>query len=693
MIRRNHLLAIVVLGVGLIALTPSAAHAADADYISDSTYRLLPDEGVVQVEQNITLVNNKANTRSGNVITSYFYSEVTTLIPVQAVDVSASVAGSDVTVGLEAGSTEDTMLARISTGANVTFGQRRTMNLVYRLPTTGPRSKGYIRIGKAFSIFPIWADGDPGLSTVRVVVPERYTVGLLKDLGTWETRDGQRILEVTGIENPDEFHSLVTAQDDIALTPRTVAVGSHIITVKSWPEDTAWSDFVAESIQKGIPELEALIGTPWPESDRFEINETFTPYLLGYAGWYLPLSDRIEIGDELDTNVIFHELAHAWFNRELFSQRWINEGFAEELASQVSRKVAALLNDPEPAASVKGGGYMLGEWDKPTGTAEESRDYEHYGYNTSFTVMRALADEIGPEKTRAVISAAINHEATYQGEGETEQLFGGFTDWRRLLDLAEVAGGSRRFEEHLVASVLSLSERGKLPDRTAARADYTKLQSISGSWAPPKPVRNALDAWDFARAQASMAIATKVLETRDTLTARAASLGVSIPKTYEDTYEGDGADFAATNRKAAALDAALTVLERTTKATALDRGSFATAGLWGYKPEVDLAAAKAAFDAEDLAGSAAKAERAMFELNNAEPLGKQRIGGLAGASVGFLALLVGLINWRRRRRKRRRAAVSAVATSDEPPHDARPQHPDDTEWIDSLPVGAPSTEP
>ena len=341
---------------------------------------------------------------------------------------------------------------------------------------------------------------------------------------------------------------------------------------------------------------------------------------------------------------------------------------------------------------------MLSEWDKPTGNAEESRDYEHYGYNASFTVMRALADEIGPDKTRAVITAAINHEATYQGEGETEKLFAGFADWRRLLDLAEIVGGSRRLEAHLVASVLTPSEREKLADRTAARADYTKLQSISGSWAPPKPIRNALDSWEFARAKETIAAATKVLETRDSLTARALALGVSIPKNYEDIYEDDGADFASTKAKAAELDAALTVLEHTTEATALDRGSFAKAGLWGYQPEVDLAAAKAAFDAEDLDGSKAKADRVMFELDNAEPLGKQRVGGLAGASVGVLALLVGLINWRRRRRKRCQAAESDVTTSMEPPNDTRPQHPDaqdpdSTEWIDSLSVGAPSSEP
>ena len=72
--------------------------------------------------------------------------------------------------------------------------------------------------------------------------------------------------------------------------------------------------------------------------------ESNTPYLYGYAGWFEPVNDVIEIGDELDQIVILHELTHRWFNDQMFSTRWINEGLAEELAAQA---MAELDGDPE----------------------------------------------------------------------------------------------------------------------------------------------------------------------------------------------------------------------------------------------------------------------------------------------------------------------------------------------------------
>ena len=53
--------------------------------------------------------------------------------------------------------------------------------------------------------------------------------------------------------------------------------------------------------------------------------ETASPYLYGYAGWYMPFESVIEVGDELDQHVMLHELAHIWFNDDLFEGRWINE--------------------------------------------------------------------------------------------------------------------------------------------------------------------------------------------------------------------------------------------------------------------------------------------------------------------------------------------------------------------------------
>ena len=124
---------------------------------------------------------------------------------------------------------------------------------------------------------------------------------------------------------------MVSARDDNKLIERVVDVGDQDVKVLGWPDDAAWADFVATQVEDGVPALEELTGLDWPATDTLDVVETASPYLYGYAGWYVRNDGLIEIGDELDQQVILHELAHVWFNDSLFSGRWINEGFANQV--------------------------------------------------------------------------------------------------------------------------------------------------------------------------------------------------------------------------------------------------------------------------------------------------------------------------------------------------------------------------
>ncbi len=108
----------------------------------------------------------------------------------------------------------------------------------------------------------------------------------------------------------------------------------------------------------------------------------------------------IEIGDELDQQVILHELAHLWFNDSLFRGRWINEAFANQAAALAMAELGEDQPQPEAIEPDDPGRLKLNDWSDPDLQAEVTEDQERYGYNTSWAVLDAIADEIGVERLR-----------------------------------------------------------------------------------------------------------------------------------------------------------------------------------------------------------------------------------------------------------------------------------------------------
>ena len=142
-------------------------------------------------------------------------------------------------------------------------------------------------------------------------------------------RDGKQVFTATEIEDPDAWLVQVSARDDDELIERVVDVGEREVNVLGWPDDAEWADFAATQVEDGVPALEDLTGLDWPATYTLDVVETASPYLYGYAGWYLRNSGLIEIGDELDQQVILHELAHLWFNDSLFQRALDQRGLRQ----------------------------------------------------------------------------------------------------------------------------------------------------------------------------------------------------------------------------------------------------------------------------------------------------------------------------------------------------------------------------
>src|SRR5204863_10140482 len=113
------------------------------------------------------------------------------------------------------------------------------------------------------------------------------------------------------IRAPGTWQAAVNARDDDALVRRSDTVDGRTIDIEAWPDDPQWADFVDEQLRVRLPALKTMIGQPWPDDDTsLSVIETVAPYLYGYGGWYNPLENTIEIGDELQPIVILHEMDH-----------------------------------------------------------------------------------------------------------------------------------------------------------------------------------------------------------------------------------------------------------------------------------------------------------------------------------------------------------------------------------------------
>ena len=130
----------------------------------------------------------------------------------------------------------------------------------------------------------------------------------------------------------------MTATNDEALTrDRLALAGGDQVVIRGWPEDKRWRSRVRALLRDGVPALVDRIGLAWPVDGSLVISEVYTPLLEGYAGFYDPDTNEITISEDLDDLTIIHETSHAWFNKSLFTERWITEGLADEYAARVLR--------------------------------------------------------------------------------------------------------------------------------------------------------------------------------------------------------------------------------------------------------------------------------------------------------------------------------------------------------------------
>jgi hypothetical protein len=650
----------LVLATGLamspVATRPAVAATGRLLVSAAASYVVAPADRAVHVTIGIRVQNDKPDSATYR----YYWRDITWQVQpdasaIQARDATGPLAA---TTAPRDGFDDVTIHLR----RDLLFGDAANLTLAFDLPDGGPRSASAIRVGAAFAAFDAWAWGDPGQGSVAISMPAAFVPQTTGSAVTTRTGGGTTTLSASGIRDPSAFWVGVSALDAARLSSDTLSISGAIsLVIRGWPEDATWRQTVMDVMRRGLPELISRIGLPWPVAKPLQVSEAYAPDLGGYAGLFLTREQTIQVSEQLDDQTILHEAAHVWFNEHLFTDRWIDEGLADEYATLATSAIGLGSAKPVPPDPAGPGHVALEAWTAPTRITVQSQATEEYGYNASWWVVEQLVDEIGLNRMRSIFAAAAEDQIAYVGAGAPETVAAD-DGWQRFLDLLQEIGGSARAEELFRTYVVPAATLPLLDQRDAARTAYAALVAAGHGWAAPEVVRVAMARWSFSKATAAIAAARAVLVLRDELSSRASALGLDPGTALERAYEGAPDSLDAATALARGQVDALTEIAVARDAVSGPHDLIATVGLIGTDPSTGYDAARAAWAVGDVAAATQAADRSIAAVADAARVGGERLvaagGGVAVLSFGGVLLLV------RRRRRLRPVPVGGTSGRD-----------------------------
>lgn len=619
----------LVVGSTLLGSTPARAEEG-LRVTATSRYVVDAEDEVVRASMTMRLRNVSPDRAEGNGVFAYYYDAYAVPIPRSAREVRARSGDTDLAVSVDATDDPSTALARISF-PELTYDTERTIVLSFDIAGEPPRSEDQTRLGPGYATFVAYGPGDPGRNVVDVVGPRGWAFTATTDGFDGGTDEPDGAVTYRATENTFEggLWSVVSLRDVRQVSERTVDVGDLSLVLESFPDDETWSGFVAERLTEGLPVLQRLVDNPWPGGLQ-RIREDAAPSLRGYDGWFDPSGDEIVVGEQLDADLIYHELSHAWLSGERFDERWVYEGLAQAVAERTVERTGGQPADPTTVSRSGPDALPLNAWDGDAGA--RSGDVDGYAYPASFRVMRELLGDLDDESFAAVVGAGIRGERAYDPPG-TVTPSAGRTAWTDWLDLVETRAGVEEAPEVFSRWVLTSEQRAQLEPRARERDGYEAVDDGDRTWLPPEGLRDALTSWDFDRARSIRAAVAPLGASVRAVQDASERTGLAVPPTVRTSYERASVedDYAALRTTLPETARALTSVDAARRVAAEDPDPVTSLGR--ALLDVDEHAARAVALLED--GRIAPAQRAADDV--AERAGR---AGLLGAGLVTLAVLV-----------------------------------------------------
>ncbi|HEX7948791.1 MAG TPA: hypothetical protein VF494_00465 [Candidatus Limnocylindrales bacterium] len=663
----------VALASGLLAApaasTPVRAATPDLTISSDARYDVQPAQQRVRVIVDLLLTNHLKDT----VTRRYYFDRAFLAVLPNTSGFKLTWDGKGTPAVNVSKRTRDYTLLRLDLAQRLFSGKSATYRLVFNLVDPGGAPTRDVRVGDSLVSFPVWAfatDSTPG-SSVKVVFPAGFSADVEAGSIPAPVVDatGRTIYQTGRLDRPLSFFAYLIADRPGAYSQRTVSPvigGTKVdLTIRSWPDDPAWSTRVGDLVGRALPLLGERIGLPWPRNAGLTVQEAVSRSTGGYAGLFDPGKGVVEVAYYADDFVVLHEAAHAWFNGALLADRWASEAFASYYGLAVAPDLNVKATRAALTPALEAAKIPLNSW---AAVGREASAVEDYAYAATLELAKAIAERAGSDGLRAVWADAAGRIGAYQppavdGATPAPETVDGAPDWRGLLDLLDEQG-SGSFDALWRTWVARPTDLPLLDARQAARQRYDAVVAAAGDWQLPRPIRDAMRAWRFDTAGSLLEAASAILDQRGRIDSAAGVAGLTPPPTLHAAFERPDGFTSAADEAAAELD---TIARYVTAAAArpASPAPLQALGLWGTTPDAELAQARTLFATGDLAGSATAAATAAAAWTGAEAVGRGRLVSIGALTLAGLLALVLLGAWLRGRRRHRRALAPGWV-SDEP---------------------------
>jgi hypothetical protein len=610
-------------------------------FISASTWTADPNAGRVHVAVAVTATSHTVDQS----LRSYYFPGMQLTLPASTQGFTASVAdGRSLPVSILSSTVYGVVLdvafdRRLYSGQNVSFELR------FDLVDSGSSTDRDLRIDRDLMSFPVAAFGTQGTpgSSVSVVFPAGFTVQ--QDFGGLiRTTDGssEAVFVAASLPDATALNAWFTASRPVPASDfleRVTAVGRLQVTLRYWKDDPAWADQVERTLQAGYPVLTEMIGLGDPANRAITIQEVSSQSISGSSGQYDQTSGQVQVSYLADPFVLLHEIAHLWFNGNLASDVWIDEGFASYYAEQAALQLGMPDHSPQLTDRLLPARLPLNDW---VGPDEPDSITTAYLYGASIELAKETVALAGLNGLRQVWAEIRADKSPYQPAVGTTvtSLAGHGTDWRGLLDYLEQTTG-KSYESIWRRWVVDPSQAADLTLRDQARADYAAAAVAAGTWSLPPDIREAMESWQFARAEGLIADAKTVLADGQQIARLAPAESMTPPTTLRVAFEGQSV--AVASLEARNELAALGAIVAARQGRVESQGAARAVGLLGADPEADLAAARKAFSQGDVAKAKSLADAARSAWEGANGSGEARILGASALAAALLLFLLAMI--------------------------------------------------
>lgn len=615
-------------------------------FTSASTWTADPNAGRVHVVVAVTATSHTVDQS----VRSYYFPGMQMTLPASTQGFTANSAdGRSMAVSIMS-STVYGVALNVAFEERLYSGQSVSFVLRFDLVDGGSSTDRDMRIDRDLMSFPVTAFGTQGTpgSAVSVVFPAGFTVQ--QDFGElirMTDASNEAVFVAASLPDATALNAWFTAARPVPagdFLERVTAVGRLQVTLRYWKDDPAWADQVERTLQAGYPVLSQMIGLGDPANPAITIQEASSQSIAGFSGQYDQASGQVQVSYLADPFVLLHEIAHLWFNDTLASDRWIDEGFASYYAEQAVLQLGMPDHSPQLTDRLLPARLPLNDWigpDEPDSTATA------YLYGASTDLARETAALAGLDGLRRVWAEIRADRTPYQPAGGSigNSSAGQGTDWRGLLDYLEQTTG-KSFESIWRQWVVDPSQAVDLTLREQARADYAAAVVAAGTWSLPPDIREAMETWQFARAEELIGDAKSVLADRQQIALLAPVESLTPPTTLRAAFEGKSV--AAASLEARNELAALGAIVAARQGQVDSQGAARVVGLLGADPDADLAAAQKAFSQGDVVKAASLADSARSAWEGANGSGQARIiGGSALAAALLLLVLAVIVSPRR----------------------------------------------